>query len=163
MATVLPGRMTHRHDGELVVFLIGMRINAFWRPDAWIPTALAMGPMLAELLRDPDSGLLGWRMALGLRGPVLVQYWASHEKLYAYAGDAGRAHRPAWLAYYRRARAARGAVGVWHETYVVARAESMYVAMPASGLAAATSVVPVTGSATHARDRLADGRTGAPA
>ncbi|MBN9177988.1 MAG: DUF4188 domain-containing protein [Microbacterium sp.] len=161
MAKVFPGRMTHRHDGDLVVFLIGMRINRFWRPDKWIPAALAMGPMLAELLRDPDSGLLGWRMGIGPRGPLLVQYWESHEKLYAYAGDAGRAHRPAWLAYYRRARNARGAVGVWHETYAVAHAESMYVAMPASGLAAATSHVPVAASATHARDRLADGRVGA--
>jgi hypothetical protein len=24
--------MTHEHDGELVVFLIGMRINQMWRP-----------------------------------------------------------------------------------------------------------------------------------
>lgn len=27
MATIEHGRMTHQHDGELVVFLIGMRIN----------------------------------------------------------------------------------------------------------------------------------------
>lgn len=157
MARVIPGRMTHHHEGELVVFLIGMRINRIWRPDKWIPTALAMGPMIAELSRDPDSGLLGWRMSLGLRGPILVQYWSSHDKLYAYAGDAAQHHRPAWLAYYRRARKAAGAVGVWHETYAVARAESMYVAMPREGLAAATAHVPVTRDTTAARARYAEG------
>lgn len=157
MAQVFADRMTHRHDGDLVVFLIGMRINRWSRPDKWIPTALAMGPMLKELSIDPESGLLGWRMTVGPRGPLLVQYWSSSEKLYAYANATGLTHRPAWLAFYRRARNARGAVGIWHETYEVARAESVYAAMPATGLAAATSHVPVSGASDHARDRLAAG------
>lgn len=38
-ARVLPGRMTHRHDGELVVFLIGMRVNRWYRPDLWLPVS----------------------------------------------------------------------------------------------------------------------------
>ena len=33
MATIANGRMTHQHDGELVVFLIGMRFNRPWRVD----------------------------------------------------------------------------------------------------------------------------------
>ena len=45
--------------GELVVFLIGMRINQPWRPDLWLPVFQAMPAMLAELSRDPDSGLAG--------------------------------------------------------------------------------------------------------
>jgi hypothetical protein len=150
-------RTTHRHDGELVVFLIGMRVNKPWRPDAWLPTALAMPRMLAELARDPDSGLLGVRMTVGAGGPVLVQYWSSQEKLYAYASDAAGAHRPAWAAFNRRARAVPGAVGIWHETFVVDRAESVYVDMPVVGLAGATSSVPVATHQDQARDRLAAG------
>ena len=65
MADVIPARMTHGYDGDLVVFLIGMRINKPWRPDLWLPTFNAMPKMLAELSRDPDSGLLGYRMTFG--------------------------------------------------------------------------------------------------
>ena len=31
MATVLAKRMTAEVEGEFVVFLIGMRVNAFWK------------------------------------------------------------------------------------------------------------------------------------
>ena len=67
MAAVIPGRMTHDYDGELVVFLIGMRINKPWRPDLWLPVFGAMPAMLAELSKDTDSGLLGLRSALADR------------------------------------------------------------------------------------------------
>jgi Domain of unknown function (DUF4188) len=153
MAKVIPARMTHDHDGDLVVFLIGMRINKPWRPDLWLPTFLAMGPMLAELSKDKDSGLLGYRVAIG-SGPFLVQYWSSHEKLYAYASDRNAAHRPAWAAFNRRARKALGAVGIWHETFIVERAESIYSGMPVSGLAAASSLVPVARRGERAAERL---------
>jgi Domain of unknown function (DUF4188) len=154
MADVIPARMTHGYDGDLVVFLIGMRINKPWRPDLWLPTFNAMPKMLAELSRDPDSGLLGYRMTFGAGGLLLVQYWNSHEKLYHYAGDRSAAHRPAWAAFNLRARKAPGAVGIWHETYVVERAESIYSGMPVSGLAAATSYVPVARRGETAVERL---------
>jgi Domain of unknown function (DUF4188) len=154
MTNVIPARMTHDHDGDLVVFLIGMHINKPWRPDLWLPTFLAMGPMLAELSKDKDSGLLGYRVTIGAGGPLLVQYWSSHEKLYAYASDRDAARRPAWAAFNRRARKAPGAVGIWHETYVVERAESIYSGMPVSGLAAATSTVPVGRRGERAAERL---------
>jgi hypothetical protein len=152
-------RMTHRHDGPLVVFHIGMTINRWHRPDLWWPTFAAMPGMLAELAKDPDSGLLGYRMLIGRRGPTLIQYWESTEKLYAYAGDPTAQHRPAWAAYNRRARRANGAVGVFHETYVVDRAESIYVDTPTMGLAAATRSVPVGPRSDQARQRLAAGTT----
>ena len=85
MAVIESGRMTHDHDGELVVFLIGMRINRWWRPDLWLPVFNAMPPMLAELSKDPESGMLGYRLTLGEGGPLLIMYWDSHELLYAYA------------------------------------------------------------------------------
>jgi hypothetical protein len=155
MPSVVPARMTHDYDGDLVVFLIGMRINKPWRPDLWLPVFSAMPGMLAELLKDKESGLLGYRLTLGAGGPLLVQYWNSHEKLYRYASDRNAAHRPAWAAFNRRARKAPGAVGIWHETYVVERAESIYVGMPVAGLAAATSVVPIARRGETAAERLA--------
>ena len=90
----------------------------------------------------------------GAGGPLLVQCWSSHEKLYRYASDREAAHRPAWAAFNRRARKAPGAVGIWHETYVVERAESIYSGMPVSGLAAATSIVPVARRGETAAERL---------
>lgn len=153
------GRMTHRYAGELVIFLIGMRVNRPWRPDLWLPVFLAMPKMLAELSRDQGSGLLGYRLTIGAGGPVLVQYWDSHDKLYAYASTPDAEHRPAWTAFNRRARKAPGAVGIWHETFVVDRAASIYVAMPPSGLALATTPAPVERRSDRADQRLADGLT----
>ena len=133
MADVIPARMTHDYEGDLVVFLIGMRINKPWRPDLWFPVFSAMPAMLAELSKDKDSGLLGYRLTFGAGGPLLVQYWNSHEKLYRLCERPNAAHRPAWAAFNRRARKAPGAVGIWHETYLVERAESIYSGMPVSG------------------------------
>jgi len=157
MSQVTTGRRTHRHTGELVVFLIGMRINRPLRPDLWGPVFGAMPKMLAELSRDPNSGLLGYRLVFGGDGPLVIQYWDSHEKLYAYASAQDAAHRPAWTAFNRRARRAPGAVGIWHETYVVERVETMYVGMPVAGLAAATESVPVERHGDRVAQRLSEG------
>jgi hypothetical protein len=154
MARINAGRFTHHHSGNLVVFLIGMRIDKPWRPDQWLPAFFAMPRMLAELLREPGSGLLGVRFALGAGGPVIVQYWDSVEKLYAYASTPASEHRPAWTAFNRNARKAPKAVGIWHETFQVSRAESMYVSMPTAGLAQATALVPVVPGSHQAKDRL---------
>ena len=135
-----------------------MRVNRPWRPDLWMPVFAAMPRMLAELSRDRDSGLLGHRVLVGAGGPTVVQYWSSVEKLHAYASRPDAEHRPAWSAFNRRARAVPGAVGIWHETYLVDRAESVYVGMPATGLAAATAAVPVGRRGDRAVDRLAGAR-----
>ena len=159
MSRIASGRMTHTHEGELVIFHIGMQINRWWRPDLWAPVFGAMPRMLRELSADPDSGLLGFHLLLGEGGPTVIQYWSSVEKLYAYASVSSHEHRPAWTRFNRMARKAPGAVGIWHETFVVDRAESMYVSTKPRGLAKATQLVEV-GRATHqARDRLAAGRT----
>jgi hypothetical protein len=41
MASVIADRLTAQVDGEVVVFLIGMRINRFWKIHKWLPVALA--------------------------------------------------------------------------------------------------------------------------
>lgn len=158
MAAIDSRRMTHDYrigeDGELVVFLIGMTINRWWRPDRWLPVFTAMPRMLRELAQDTDSGLRGYRLVFDPRGPWLVQYWSSLEKLYAFAGDPNAVHRPAWAAYNRRARKAAGAVGIWHETFQVSRAESIYVSTPLQGLAKATGIRPISSRLNSARQRI---------
>ena len=42
-------RQSHDHEGDLAVFLIGMRVNHPWRPDLWAPVFRAMPRMLTEL------------------------------------------------------------------------------------------------------------------
>lgn len=154
---IIEGRMTARADGGVTVFLIGMRINSFWRVRHWWPVFTAMIRMLRELSRNPAFGLLGYQTLLG--GPrllYLVEYWSSPDELLAYASDTGSEHHPAWAAFNRRVRSGRGRVGFWHETYVVPAGshEQVYVNMPAFGLAAATGAIPVGRRGDRAGDRL---------
>ncbi|MBA0051769.1 DUF4188 domain-containing protein [Streptomyces sp. AJS327] len=149
--------MTDASEGEIVVFLIGMRINRLRAPRAWLPVFRAMPRMLRELSRDPSAGMLGYRLLFG--GPrifCVVQYWESQERLHAYASSPEREHRPAWAAFHRRARRANGAVGIWHESYRVppGHYESVYVDMPAFGLGAARGTAPVGQGGARAADRL---------
>lgn len=62
-------------------------------------------------------------------------------------------------AFDARARKAPGVVGIWHETYVVERAEPVCGGMPPTGLARATSTVPVGRNVDRAAARLAGGQT----
>ncbi|MFB1044964.1 DUF4188 domain-containing protein [Streptomyces chrestomyceticus] len=140
---VVPGRTVADADGEVIVFLVGMRINKLRAVRSWLPVLRAMPRMVRELVGEPGAGLLGYRMLNG--GPrvfTLVQYWKSREKLYAYAADPDMRHRPAWAAFNRRARSGEGAVGIWHETYVVPAGaySTIYSSMPLNGLGAAYGV-----------------------
>src|SRR3954454_8137572 len=65
-------------------------------------------------------------------------------------------HRPAWTAFNRRARMSSGVVGIWHETYEIARAESVYVGTPTMGLAKATEIVPARSQSARSADRRID-------
>jgi hypothetical protein len=152
---IIPARMTARIEGDFVVFLIGMRINKPWKLARWLPVAKAMPRMLAEVQRGaPANGFLGVTR-LGLF--ALVQYWRSFEALEAYARDRDGLHQPAWAAFDRAARDARGDVGIWHETYLVrdGQYESIYSGMPPTGLGAAGTLAPATGPREDARGRLA--------
>jgi Domain of unknown function (DUF4188) len=148
---VIPARMTAARTGEIVVFLIGMRVNRWWKIHRWLPVALAMSRMLRELRQRPNSGLLH----ATLLPAVSVQYWSSAEALLAYAADRTGQHYPAWADFYRRV-GTNGDVGIWHETYVVPEGayESMYVNMPPAGLGRFSNLVPAHGARSRARDRL---------
>ncbi|GAB97398.1 hypothetical protein BJY21_001848 [Kineosphaera limosa] len=156
---------THAHEGDLVVFHIGMTIRKPHRPDLWLPVFAAMPKMLAELHRNKaqaargeadDLGFLGADTLFGGKGPWVVQYWRSVEHLYAYAHLRDHAHVPAWRAFNNAARRHPGAVGIWHETYVVPAGgvETFYGNGAGVGLGAATGLVEATRRGRGARERL---------
>jgi hypothetical protein len=152
------GRFTARHEGPLVVFLIGMRVNNWLRLREWWPVFSAMGPMLAYLYRHPESGFLGSSgpfFSLNLREIVTVQYWKSTEDLERFARQEPDLHPQAWKRFFRQSFKG-GAVGVWHETYRVEAGafESVYASMPLYGLARATEAVEVQGRLETMRGRL---------
>jgi hypothetical protein len=155
MAQIRAERVTADIKGDFVVFLIGIRINAFWKLHEWLPVFLAMPRMLRELSTLEDSGLLGFRTRWGGRNFEVIQYWRSFEKLHAYARSQDAEHLSAW-ADFNRQIGDSGSVGIWHETYLVddGQYEAVYRNMPSYGLAAASTVVPATGRRETAAGRL---------
>jgi hypothetical protein len=154
MSAIRAERLTAHFDGEIVVFLIGMRVNRLWKIHQWWPAVQAMPRMLRELAADPDSGYLGHEAWFG-RTSIAVQYWRSFEHLERYAKDANRHHRPAWAAF-NRAVGTGGDVGVCHETYRVRPGdrECVYVNMPPFGLGRATTLVSAHGRLDSAAGRM---------
>ena len=152
MAKVIPERMSAEIDGDFVVFVIGMRVNKWWKVHQWLPVFLAMPRMLKELKGRPESGFLGSISG----GMLLVQYWRSFEHLEAYARSQNHEHWPAWVAFNKRMRNSRGDVGIWHETYLVRAGEyeTVYSGMPASGLGSVGKLTPAAGRKESARGRV---------
>lgn len=159
-------KFTHAHEGDLVVFNIGLTISKPHRVDIWGPISASMVRMITELYENKaaaergeasDLGFLGADTLLGGRGPWVVQYWRSVEHLYAYARDADREHLPQWRRFNTMARTHPDAVGIWHETFAVPAggAETLYVEGAPLGLAAASGFVPAGRRGTTARERLA--------
>jgi hypothetical protein len=153
MPAVLAGRRMAEIEGDFVVFLIGMRLNRWWRVHKWWPVAMALPAMVKELAAHPECGCLATEM----RGPVTIQYWRSFEHLEAYARAKDHAHWPAWTAFNRTVGAASGDVGIWHETFLVRAGEyeTLYSSMPRVGLARAGRSVTVAEARDAARQRLA--------
>jgi hypothetical protein len=147
------GAMTADPETDVVLFLIGMRVNRWRAVRQWLPVFRAMKPMIREMLSDPDSGCRYARTYFSGRTVLTVQFWNSTEQLMSYAHDAQAKHLPAWRAFNRTA-AQSGAVGIFHETYPVGRgaartlpiqqggSETLYRSMPLFGLARATRLRP---------------------
>jgi hypothetical protein len=156
MAKIINQRMTVQFEGDFVVFLIGMRINRWWKIHKWLPVAMAMPKMLKELSANPESGFLGAEFSLG----VIVQYWRTFDHLEAYAKDRNALHYPAWKAFNTHVRS-NGDVGIWHETYQVhaGEYECIYNNMPPRGLGKVGELVPVTRPQENAGDRIKKTRT----
>jgi fumigallin biosynthesis monooxygenase-like protein len=158
LPAILASRATAQIDGDFVVFLIGMRINRPWKLGKWLPMLSAMPRMLKELeAAAPEIGFLG---STGLGLTTLVQYWRSFDHLEAYARARDKEHWPAWVAFNRRTKDSCGAVGIWHETYLVRAGEyeTVYSGMPLMGLAKASRRAEVTTKTESARERLGGGK-----
>jgi hypothetical protein len=156
MSKVVPGRVTAHIDGDFVVFLIGMRINKPWKLHKWIPVAAAMGPMLTELSKRKELGLLGFHTWISPTGPMVVQYWRTVEQLEAFAKDSALTHQPRWRAFNKQVGDG-GDVGIWHESYVVRDGayEVLYGNMPPFGFAKVGEVTPLSARTRQAQDRRA--------
>lgn len=156
MAKTINQRMTVKMEGDFVVFLIGMRINRWWKFHRWLPVALAMPKMLKELSNKPESGFLGAEVGL----TTIVQYWKSFEHLEAYAKDRNGLHYPAWKDFNVKVKS-NGDVGIWHETFKVRQGEyeCIYNNMPKYGLGKVGELLTATGRKESAGGRIAKQET----
>ncbi len=152
MAKINQGRLTVDNNNDIVVFLIGARVNKWWLLPLSIPVLSKMRNMLMELIADPQSGLLGIQ-PLGLSG--MVQYWRSVEDLNRYANDKQKTHRPAWVLYMKKLFKNVSA-GIWHETFVVKAGsyESIYTNMPSFGMGTFKELISPAGKTNTALGRL---------
>ncbi len=146
--------MTAETNENFVVFLIGMRINKWWKVNQWLPVASAMTGMVKELYANPEMGLMSHEQWFG-RTTIMVQYWKSFEHLENYAKSRSSSHLPAWSRFNKKI-ASNGDVGIWHETYLSKpnNYECVYNNMPEFGLAKAMTLVPAKGKLKSANARL---------
>ena len=158
MTKINKERLTAKVTDDFVVFLIGMRINAFWKIHKWVPVFMAMPRMLKELSKADNSGLLHYRNRWAGRNFEVIQYWESFKKLEAYAHDKNAEHLPAWSEFNKKIKD-DGSVGIWHETYLVQKdqQETVYRNMPLHGLGKAMDVVPAKGALKTAEGRFGKG------
>ena len=133
-----------------------MRVNHFWAFHKWMPVAMAMGPMLKTLFTHPEKGFFGGQSIFYWRGVGLVQYWRSYDDLERFARSKDEPHLAAWRRFNQAVGYQNGAVGIWHESYLVqpGQYEAVYGNMPIFGLAAATRHVPAVGRLETGRQRL---------
>lgn len=159
MSALIAKRMTGQREGDFVVFLIGMRVNRWWKIWKWLRLSRAMPRMIRELEAHPELGFLGCEQWFG-RTTILMSYWRSTEDLIAYSRSRDHAHLPAWRAFNKLV-GTKGDMGVWHETYRVHPGdyETMYINMPPFGLGKAGTLAEAQGAREHATGRLAAGRT----
>lgn len=155
MSPIFNGKYTAKTDEPFVVFLIGMRVNQWWRIDKWLPVTNAMAPMITTLYKHPEKGFLSAEFFWNANVTLALQYWRSFEDLERFARHPSDPHIHAWRKF-NQAVGTSGVVGIWHETYQVNpdQYECVYGNMPRFGLAAAMEHVPAVGRRETARTRL---------
>ncbi|ASN03844.1 DUF4188 domain-containing protein [Virgibacillus necropolis] len=157
--SVYEGRYTTENDQDIVIFIIGMRINKRRAIRKWVPVFLAMPGMIKELYQNQESlGFLSMESFFGLRTTAMISYWRSTDDLLAYSK--GQKHLTAWKNFNKKIGNSN-AVGIYHETYVVPKGsyESIYGNMPLYGLGKATKHIPVTAETISAKKRLEPAQT----
>jgi hypothetical protein len=136
---IRPGKVVTGDAEPVVMFLLGIRINRWRSVRRWLPLVLTIPGMLGDLVRTPDSGLLGYRLLIGPgpRQAMVVQYWRRTDDLHRFARDATGPHRPAQRRFWWHYGSSE-AIGVWHEVVVTAEGghHGVYGNMPPTGLGA---------------------------
>ena len=148
------GRYTIDNSEDIVVFIIGMRVNKRLAIHKWLPVFKAMPGMITELYTNKEElGFLSLESYFGLRTTAMIQYWRSVEDLLAYARD--EKHFSAWKNFNRKV-GNNSAVGIYHETYQISKRhyEAIYANMPKYGLGKALNIIPITAERNSARKRL---------
>lgn len=151
---IYTGRYTTANDEDIVVFIIGMRVNKRLAFHKWLPVFKAMPGMIKELyVNKEELGFLSMETYFGLRTTIMVQYWRSIDDLLSYSKN--NLHLKAWKNFNQKV-GNNDAVGIYHETYRVCSGnyESIYGNMPLYGLGKALKHISVSESQNSARKRL---------
>jgi|SRR5690625_1692560 len=151
---IFTGHYTTENEDDMVVFIMGLRINKWFAVHKWLPVFAAMPPMIKELYTyQEELGFLSMERFSGLGTTTMIQYWRSLEDLLAYARK--EKHLKAWRNFNRKI-GDHQAVGIYHESYQVQKKnyETAYVNMPLYGLSKALPQIPVTNESNGARKRL---------
>ena len=160
--SIIARRVAAKIDGDFVVFLIGARVNRWWKFPKHFWLSRTMPKMLAELEKQPESGFLGYEQFAPM---VHVQYWRSLDQLIAYARNRDATHFPYWVKF-NKTIGTSGDVGIWHESYQVRAGEyeCIYSCMPPFGLGKAGGNVDATDRMATAAGRLSrsDGKDAPP-
>jgi Domain of unknown function (DUF4188) len=133
---------------DLVVIYLGMRANSL----RGFKTLMGFGPKIKKSVdAKPDGLLLHENLFYTFFPPHagMRQYWRDFESLERWAR--GGEHAQWWKGFLED----RGGAGFWHETYFRAgQIESVYIDMPAVGLARFAPTAEARGSMFSARRRL---------
>lgn len=132
---------------DLVVIYLGMRANSL----RGVKTLISFGSKIRKAVdAQPDGLLLHENLLFTLIPPHagMRQYWRDFGSLERWARTLP--HKSWWQSFLRD----RGGTGFWHETYSRGGVESVYIDMPAIGLASFAPVHPARGSMFSARRRL---------
>jgi len=151
---IYTGRYTLDNSEDIVVFIIGMRINKRLAIHKWLPVFNAMPGMIKELHSNKEElGFLSMESYFGLRTTAMIQYWRSTEDLLAYAKN--EKHLTAWKKFNQKV-GNNDAVGIYHETYQISNGhyEAIYANMPHYGLGRALNTIPITSEWNSAHKRL---------
>ena len=153
---IFTGRYTVDNTEDMVVFIIGMRINRRLAVHKWLPVFTAMPEMIRELYTNKEElGFLSMESYFGLKTTTMIQYWRSVEELLAYAKH--EKHMTAWKRFNQKV-GHNSAVGIYHETYQISKGkyESIYGNMPLYGLGKASKDrhIPITENKNSAIKRL---------
>ena len=134
---------------DLIVIILGMRVNAF----TGLKTLFGLGPQIDKSAKEkPDGLLLHENFLFSLFPPHagMRQYWRDFESLERWTRS--EPHRTWWLNFLRDS----GGTGFWHETYSIQGGiEAIYDDMPTPiGMMKFAPLTIARGSVFSARRRL---------